>query len=342
MEVTVLESFPVPRPTTNPYIVMLGEALQQTPGMRVLTFSWRTALLGRYDVFHVHWPEILVTGGNRRKTFVRQVLFGLLLLRLRVSRTALVRTLHNVGLPDDATRRQVLLLKLAERITTLWITINPLTPVTDGRDLVQILHGHYRDWFARYSPEPLIPGRLAYFGLIRRYKNVEGLIEAFSGIDRRTLPGLTLSVAGKPDTDGLAADVVRLASEDDRVSLDLRYIGEHELVAAVSRCELVVLPYREMHNSGSVLAALSLSRPVLVPANDANHRLAEEVGRAWVQMYDGRLTSEHIASTLTRLREEPAVGAPDLSRREWRQAGDAHREAFVRAIKSRRRSRSTR
>ncbi len=56
----VLQSFKEPGPYTNPYVVMLREALTATPGLEVLTFSWRTALLGRYDVFHVHWPETII------------------------------------------------------------------------------------------------------------------------------------------------------------------------------------------------------------------------------------------------------------------------------------------
>lgn len=59
--IVVLQSFRTPRPTTNPYIVMLGETLRTTPGVVLLNFSWRRALFGRFDVFHVHWPEILVT-----------------------------------------------------------------------------------------------------------------------------------------------------------------------------------------------------------------------------------------------------------------------------------------
>ena len=39
----------------------------------------------------------------------------------------------------------------------------------------------------------------------------------------------------------------------------------------------MVLPYRQMHNSGAVLAALSLDRPVLVPATD-QRGLGAEVG----------------------------------------------------------------
>jgi beta-1,4-mannosyltransferase len=57
----VLQSFPVPRSTTNPYLVQLARRLRGLLGLTAVNFSWREALLGKYDVFHVRWPEILVT-----------------------------------------------------------------------------------------------------------------------------------------------------------------------------------------------------------------------------------------------------------------------------------------
>jgi beta-1,4-mannosyltransferase len=336
MGITVLESFPVPRPTTNPYIVMLGEALAATPGVRVLNFSYRTALLGRYHVFHVHWPEILVSGHSPLKKAVRQVLFALLLLRLWASRTPLVRTHHNLGIPAGISRREAALLRLAERLTTLWIVINPVTPGEGGRRTVQILHGHYRDWFAAHPPEQPVPGRLAYFGLVRPYKNVPELVRVFREIGGDEGAALSLSVAGKPDSEELAAEVAAAAAGDERVSLELRFLDDQEMVAAISRAELVVLPYREMHNSGAVLLALSLDRPVLVPRNEVNALLATEVGPAWVQTYTGDLTPAAITSTLARLRADPPVGRPDLSLREWADAGERHRTAFQQALGVRR------
>ena len=100
----------------------------------------------------------------------------------------------------------------------------------------------------------------------------------------------------------------------------------------MSASELVVLPYREMHNSGSVLAALSLGRPVLVPANAANERLAEEMGAGWVRTYRDDLTSADLVAVLGSLREQPLAGSPDLSAREWSDAGEQHRAAFEQAL----------
>lgn len=331
----VLQSFPAPRETTNPYVVMLARSLEATDGVRPRTFSWRRALCSRYDVFHAHWPEILVSGHSPLKKVVRQLLFAVLLVRLRVLRIPLVRTLHNLELPDGISRREVFLLRRAERRTTLWIRLNTSTEVPPGRPFETVLHGHYRDWFAPYTEPPPVPGRVAFVGLIRRYKGVADLIRAF----RETVeeaPHGTLRVAGRPSTEELADELRREAAGDDRISLRLSFLSDADLVAEVGAAELVVLPYREMHNSGGTLAALSLDRPVLVPDNEVNRLLADEVGPGWVFRYRGALTGRHVLDTLHARRRQSRGTRPDLAAREWAMTGQAHLAAYRRARELRR------
>lgn len=326
----VLQSFPRPRPTTNPYLVMLGESLAELPGVEVRTFSWRTALTRRYDVFHVHWPEILVNGPSPLKKLVRQALFVLLLLRLRLTGTPLVRTVHNLRLPEGISRREVALLRWAERRTGLHIRINEATELADDAQVATVLLGHYRDWYGSHPRADRVPGRLTFFGLVRRYKGVDSLVHAFQGT--REAPGLTLRVAGQPTSDELAAALWAAAEQDERISLALEFLPDPDLVAEVTAAELVVLPYREMHNSAGALTALSLDTPVLVPDNTANQRLSEEVGPGWVHRYTGTLTAEHLSATLASLRTSPPTAPPDLSRRDWSRVGAAHLAAYQQAM----------
>jgi glycosyltransferase involved in cell wall biosynthesis len=326
----VLQSFPEPRPTTNPYIVMLRRCLAGTPGIVLEPFTWRRFVLGRFDVFHVHWLEVHLGGPSRLKNAVRQLLVLIGLVRLRALRRPLVRTMHNLKLPSDISRRERFLLRLAERWTTLRIVINEATPASDQGPVTTILHGHYRDWFTT-PPVPVRPGRLAFFGQIRRYKNVDGLLAAF----RETTDAgqeLSLRVVGRPTSPGLAAELRTAAASDPRVTLDLGFVEDADLVAEITAAELVVLPYREMHNSGSSLTALSLGRPVLVPDNAANRTLAAEVGAGWVLRYPGELTGDALLGGLARLRTSPPAAPPDLHRRNWDCSGNAHLAAYRRAV----------
>lgn len=327
----VLQSFPVPRPTTNPYLVMLQDSLRGVPGVEVLNFSWRNALRADYDVFHVHWPEIMVDGRTPLRKAVRQVLTAAFLLRLRWRGTPVVRTMHNINLPEGLTLREKVLLRIIDRQTALRIILNPDTPVPAGAPHVLVPHGDYRQWFGRYPQDRPEPGRIACVGFIRRYKGVENLLAAFHATGE-LMEGLTLHVAGNPSTPELGGTMARLAGQDPRIHLHLEFIPDEQLVSLVTSAELVVLPYNFMHNSGAILAALSLGRPVLVPDNPVNRRLSGEVGPGWISTFEGKLTAGNLVHTLRSLRLAPPSAPPVFRAREWAHGAEAHAQAYRDAI----------
>jgi hypothetical protein len=52
----------------------------------------------------------------------------------------------------------------------------------------------------------------------------------------------------------------------------------------------VVLPYRDILNSGAALLALSFDVPVLVPKKGALGELQETIGQQWVRLYEDDLS----------------------------------------------------
>ncbi|WP_216648807.1 glycosyltransferase [Agromyces agglutinans] len=331
----VMQSFRAPRRTTNPYITMLDAALSETPGLVHARFDWKRAILGRYDVFHWHWPEGKLHGTTWWKTVGKHALMLALLARHRFTRVVVVRTVHNLELPEvhPITRR---LLEIVETTTDYRITLNVTTPVPAGAPSSLIRHGHYRDWYAPYPRAQRIPGRLGYFGGIRRYKSVGALVEAYADAIRED-PTLSLRIAGRPSNTELARVLAERVDALPSAVLDLGFVEDPELVDLATSSQLVVLAYRFMHNSGSVLAALSLDRPVLVPRNEANEALAREVGAEWVCMYDGELGAPALHAAIAATASIPASAQPDLGLRGWARAGEEHLEAYRRALASSRR-----
>ena len=328
--VRVLESFQTPRKVSNPYIVMLFEALKQ--GGDVRAFSWREALIGNYNVFHVHWPEVLLSSPRRSRRIAKRGLFALLLVRLSARRVAVVRTMHNVAPHEEPSRIDNRLIARLNAITTAWIRLNPTTEVGDRSDVTTILLGHYLDWFSEAPERAAQPGRIGNFGLIRPYKGVSELVSAFRSSDSADL---RLIVMGEPSTPELRDEIRTLAADDPRITLSLTHVDDDQLAEEIRSCSVIVLPHSNMHNSSSLLLALSLDRPALVPTTAVTQDLQSEVGSQWVYLYDGTLTAA-VLEEAARRASEPRESHPDLSRRDWSNVAAEHFAVFRRALRTRR------
>lgn len=324
----VMQSFRTPRSTSNPYIHMLDEALRATPGLDHRNFSWMTALFGKLDVLHVHWPEIFLEGRTWVHRLLRRSRFQLLLWRLAATRTPIVRTVHNLELPSGIGRWDRRMLTHVRDRAQVNIALNPQTTGSAAGRTVVILHGHYIGWFNGMPHQTAEDGRITFIGLVRRYKGIESLIDAYEQL-RKIDPSASLEIAGRPTSVSMAEEVTRRADSVGGIILRLDYLSEPEYVATVTGSSLVVLPYIHMHNSGSVLAALSLGRPVLVPDNEVNRALAAEVGAGWVHLFEGTVSASDIENALT---ADFPDASPDLSRRGWSDAGVAHLKAYRAAV----------
>ncbi|MDQ1513411.1 MAG: beta,4-mannosyltransferase, partial [Microbacteriaceae bacterium] len=283
----VLTSLPGRGRNTNPYLLQLIDGLAARPDVDVRYFSWRRALTGGYDVLHVHWPERLLRGSTPARALARRALVLLLLVRLRLTRIALVRTMHNLRSHEAGGPAERALLAAFDRATDLWIRLNPFTPLPPGAPARTIVHGHYRNWFERSAPEPAVPGRLLFFGLLRPYKGVEELLDAFTAAPADA----SLRLVGSAQDPTLKAAVEQAQQRDPRISSRIEYVPDAELAGEIEAAQVVVLPYRAVHNSGAALLALSLGRPVLMPRTDTTSWLQQEVGEDWLLTYEPPLTA---------------------------------------------------
>ena len=325
--ITVLQSFPSSAPHTNPYLTQLVANLPAD--ITTLGWSWRTALFGRYDVLHLHWPEVLFRRAALLRGAAHQALFALLMLRVAASRIAIVRTVHNPTPHEPGGALERWLLGWCTRQTDLWIGLNDTTELPNEGSSVVIPIGHYRDHYPHAAPSEPVRGRLLYFGLVRRYKGVLRLIDAFRDLSE---PAATLRLLGQPNSEDLR-QAIELASRDDpRIGVELRYIEDDSLVRNIGQAELVVLPYAQMHNSGALLLALSLDRPVVVPETPVTLALAEEVGPGWLMTYRGELTSAILSLGLQRARADQRRGRPNLEARNWQRVAALHRTAYLAAV----------
>ena len=142
---------------------------------------------------------------------------------------------------------------------------------------------------------------------------------------------LSLHILGSPSSPDLSEELARLAKNDQRISLRLERFSDSTLVREVSEADLVVLPYSQMHNSGAVLTALSLNRPVLVPDNTVNRGIQLEVGERWVMCYSPPLTPSILTEALSNARSIDPSEGPVFHERDWNTLATLHRAAYLAA-----------
>jgi glycosyltransferase involved in cell wall biosynthesis len=128
-----------------------------------------------------------------------------------------------------------------------------------------IPHGAF-DYLTDLPDERPLPPELAdaegpvvlFFGLLRPYKGVELLIEAFQNVE-----GAELWIVGMPrmplEPLRQMADSVR-----SRIRFVPRFIEDAEIPALFRRADIVALPYREIDQSGVLYTALAFGKPIVL------------------------------------------------------------------------------
>lgn len=295
----------------NPYNALLTASIERAGG-EVQEFSVRALLTGRWDIWHLHWPEHSLHQDGVLRAVKALLSRCLRILIARATRTRIVWTVHNAQ-PHDLpfprmyrALRRVLVLMLSG-----WISLSSeardealrVIPSLSRRPSWVIPHGDYRSSYA--SPPPYEEARralgmepetrvLLFFGLIRGYKDVPQLVRTFQASDD---PDLRLIIAGKP-VGPIGEELRALAGSDDRIRLDMEFIPAERLPLYFGAADLTVLPFRRILNSGSALLSLSLDTPVLVPALGSMRQLADWVGAPWVQLFEGQLDAGELSDAL--------------------------------------------
>ncbi len=169
-----------------------------------------------------------------------------------------------------------------------------------------IPHGVLRPWEragrdADAAGEAELPAELRggerpvalFFGLLRPYKGIDVLLEAW----RREPPGSSeaeLWIVGMPRMDlgplkALAPAGVRFLP---------RFVTDREMLAVMRRASLVVLPYREIDQSGVAFTALGAGVPLLLSAVGGFPEIAATGAARTVPAGDAAALSEALGELL--------------------------------------------
>jgi glycosyltransferase involved in cell wall biosynthesis len=170
-----------------------------------------------------------------------------------------------------------------------------------------IPHGAF-DYLARLPEEKPLPTELEgaegpvilSFGLLRPYKGIENLIDAYGRIAKGS--EAELWIVGNPRMD--VEPLRRQAAEaGGRVRIVSRFVDEAEIPAIFRRADLVALPYLDAEHSGVLYTGLAFSKPLVLSAVGGFPEVAEAGAARLVPPGD---TAELAATLADLLADEPA------------------------------------
>jgi glycosyltransferase involved in cell wall biosynthesis len=143
------------------------------------------------------------------------------------------------------------------------------------------------------------------FGLMRPYKGIDVLLEAWRGIERRLPPGARLWLVGMPRMD---ISALRAASPES-VRWVPRFVAAREAAAVFGWADLAVLPYREIDQSGVLFTALALGVPLLLTDVGGFSEVADTGAAALVAPGDPAGLGHEIVDLLARPERRRALAA---------------------------------
>ena len=141
-----------------------------------------------------------------------------------------------------------------------------LSPKAPNITLFHPIYGHFGEKMPREEAEKALglkPGmrNLLFFGLIRDYKGLDILLDAFGKLDS----GYQLIVAGEPyGSFETYRNIIDRSPAKDRIRLFTRYIKDSEVKVFFSASDLAVLPYRSATQSGISAIAYHFEVPMVV------------------------------------------------------------------------------
>jgi glycosyltransferase involved in cell wall biosynthesis len=179
-------------------------------------------------------------------------------LRLLPAARPRVLTMHNVIRRDRLDRR------LVERMDAVIVHTRRGAELLDSPRVHVVPHGAF-EHLTRQPDERPLPAELARverpvvlcFGLIRPYKGVDVLVEAFQEVE-----DAELWVVGRPL--GVSMERLRRLAPPGRVRFVDRYVSDPEQPAYFRRAELLVLPHRSVDVSGVLFAGLAFGKAMVL------------------------------------------------------------------------------
>jgi beta-1,4-mannosyltransferase len=319
---------------SNPYNYLLYSGIEEF-NISVREFSFMSCLSLRYDVIHIHWPEIYLNSNYLIKNLFYSVALLLSLFTAKVFSKKIIWTAHNLK-PHHIKYKllNILFWKCYLRLVSGVVSLSEsnekllFNELKELHDLpaVHIHHGLYKGFYPDDTTSEEARNRLSldkhssvslFIGQVKRYKNVEVLINLFSHSPH--LKESILIIAGQFESEAYFHEINTMAQSNKNIIIHNKFIPDTELQYYFRAADLCIFPFKDIFNSGSVLLSVSFDTPVLVPHSPNFEEYSLLVNNGLISTYTDQIKPEDIVAMLNdssaeqSLCSEENLGCEDIS-----------------------------
>jgi glycosyltransferase involved in cell wall biosynthesis len=238
-------------------------------------FKWKA------DVLHFHWIHPYLLRETVFASITRSVRFLVEIIFLKAAGTRIAWTIHNLS------NHEGLHPKIEKFFSSIFIQLAD-TIFVHGQQAARLSSSHFRvninrfhvishpaycgiypndssKMQARQKISPHLLGEVGtaflFLGRVNRYKGVFDLVYEFKSLPQNC----KLIIAGEPSDSSTQAEMEAAIAADSRFVYFPQAIPESDLHFYFNAADIVVLPFRKILTSGSVLLAMSFGKPLVVP-----------------------------------------------------------------------------
>jgi beta-1,4-mannosyltransferase len=267
-----------------------------------LRAGWLRRSRGKVDVLHFHWLQPYYSrpaGSPAVRSFLTGVRLALFAGRLGLARFLgyrIVWTVHQPIPHESETPHLDRLAALAVSRAAHVLHVHDRATADRTRRLLRLKgdrfeivpHGSYVGVYPTGRPAGDVRAELGIseqafvfiaFGLLRKYKDIDVLLDAFGGLDDERA---VLVVAGLALDDDVAASIERAAQADSRIKPLLRFIPDEDVAELYGASDAAIVSRADGGTSGALVLALSLGVPVIAAATETYRELTDDGRAGWL------------------------------------------------------------
>lgn len=280
---------------SNPYHKLLFKSLEEADinpiekSMPVFLPFTRSVIDNPHiDVIHLDWLHYFYDADklsnmpliNTLASLLRALLFCIDILIISILKTQIVWTIHNKRPHKEkyAALEAVLNIFIANIVDDITVkccsakrTIIKSHRIYSPSKISVIPDGNYINYYDNNITKDTARDHLdidnefvyMFFGMIHPYKGVINLIDTFKSLSDKN--NCELWIIGNPATDQIERDIYEKSKKSDHIHTQLAFIPDNRIQYYLNAADVLVFPYNNILNSGSVHLGLSFAKPIIAP-----------------------------------------------------------------------------